>query len=181
MTVLELLFVMGIIGVLMALLIPALRGLSDTSKARSTRLLLSAARNMLGEMDVKSPVISQSWATGTVASPGKVGSEFSGRTGAAVQSTRDVMNKLRAMPLNAEALSQIAPSQMLILSGSDAPVLLDGWLNPIVFVPAGGMSGVTTRGTSGTVRAPDGRCFFASAGPDGDFATGDDNIYSFEH
>jgi hypothetical protein len=25
-----------------------------------------------------------------------------------------------------------------------------------------------------------GRPFFASAGPDGDFATGDDNIYSFQ-
>ena len=25
-----------------------------------------------------------------------------------------------------------------------------------------------------------GRPFFASAGPDGDFSTGDDNVYSFE-
>lgn len=31
------------------------------------------------------------------------------------------------------------------------------------------------------IRAPDNRSFWVSAGPDGDFRTGDDNIYSFEN
>ena len=30
------------------------------------------------------------------------------------------------------------------------------------------------------IRSPDNRPFFASAGPDGDFSKGDDNLYSFE-
>ena len=46
-----------------------------------------------------------------------------------------------------------------------------------------GISSLTT-GTftfAGPIVAPDGRPFFASAGPDGDFTTGDDNVYSFEN
>jgi type II secretory pathway pseudopilin PulG len=88
-----------------------------------------------------------------------------------------------------------------------APLLLDGWHNPIIFVPSTGLrvrkigsksefdpadkeqtvivtspEGHTARDTASglpyVTRA--GRPFFASAGPDGDFALGDDNIYSFE-
>jgi len=74
------------------------------------------------------------------------------------------------------------------------PVVLDAWGNPIIFVPASGMI-VTLNSigeqrliTSSKVRqippteyaAPSDRPFFASAGPDGDFSTGDDNLYSFE-
>lgn len=33
----------------------------------------------------------------------------------------------------------------------------------------------------GPIRSTDGRPFWASAGPDGDFRTGDDNLYSFEN
>ena len=60
--------------------------------------------------------------------------------------------------------------------------------------PAGGLTNVclnvqpaspqtsppTFNATVTTITSPDGRPFFASAGPDGDFAKGDDNIYSFE-
>ncbi len=73
------------------------------------------------------------------------------------------------------------------------PVLLDGWGNPIIFVPGGTLGNPTTATTgqmftgSGTaatatngVASPDGRPFFASAGPDGDFSKGDDNLYAFE-
>lgn len=72
-----------------------------------------------------------------------------------------------------------------------APLLLDGWGNPIIFVPASGlkvllMNGGTTYDSTNTnlklqtVTAPDHRPFWASAGPDGDFTRGDDNLYSFE-
>jgi len=40
-------------------------------------------------------------------------------------------------------------------------------------------NGTTNTGVSPQVVRP-GRPFFASAGPDGDFSTGDDNVYSFE-
>jgi hypothetical protein len=33
----------------------------------------------------------------------------------------------------------------------------------------------------GPIRSSDGRPFWASAGPDGDFRTADDNMYSFEN
>jgi hypothetical protein len=85
------------------------------------------------------------------------------------------------------------------------PMLLDGWGNPIIFVPSGVLgtgaalspgptpplgypipgSGaiVSSPGSSGAsiqVSSPDGRPFWASAGPDGIFRLGDDNMYSFE-
>jgi len=80
------------------------------------------------------------------------------------------------------------------------PVVLDGWGNPIIFVPASGLYdiytglvyvNVTIVGTNHIsftgslvsvnkpVTAPDGRPFWVSAGPDGNFVLGDDNIYSF--
>jgi hypothetical protein len=77
-----------------------------------------------------------------------------------------------------------------------APVVLDGWGNPIIFVPPSGLSNVqvnvdstiaaykstgnATLPQSVTIQSPDGRPFWASAGPDGDFIRGDDNIYSFQ-
>jgi prepilin-type N-terminal cleavage/methylation domain-containing protein len=91
-----------------------------------------------------------------------------------------------------------------------APVLLDAWSNPIVFVPGTGLrvrllngkaenepadvaqsmiiispEGKVVRENPNNPASPPkvvqaGRPFWASAGPDGDFAKGDDNIYSFE-
>lgn len=107
----------------------------------------------------------------------------------------------------------------------DAPILVDAWNNPIIFVPpaglqvafpydgakqyaigevvgaAGGPFFRNLRGskgvaaapgddweqlppsftaTNGVVTSPDGRPFFASAGPDGNFQSPMDNLYSFE-
>jgi prepilin-type N-terminal cleavage/methylation domain-containing protein len=58
---------------------------------------------------------------------------------------------------------------------------LDGWGNPIIFVPASGLTGVKLAdGNYHTIVSPDGLPFWASAGPDGNFTNGDDNIYSFQ-
>ncbi len=88
-----------------------------------------------------------------------------------------------------------------------APLLLDGWGNPIIFVPATGLhvkllngkssygandptqnyiwispeGHVTGNGTANPVVDKIGKPFWASAGPDGDFTKGDDNIYSFQN
>ena len=87
------------------------------------------------------------------------------------------------------------------------PIPLDPWRNPIIFVPASGLAGddasdatkmwlggepgkpetkqvvAAPTGTAqvGPIQSPDRRPFWASAGPDGDFRTGDDNVYSFEN
>jgi hypothetical protein len=87
----------------------------------------------------------------------------------------------------------------------DPPLILDAWNNPIIFVGSDGLTGVgfesrkddstkewrvTSTGlvpsspggnVSPAERSKSWRPFFASAGPDGDFHTGDDNVYSFEH
>ncbi len=89
------------------------------------------------------------------------------------------------------------------------PIFLDAWNNPIIFVPATGLRvrklngqsalDPTRRGQTFVIVSPEGSAtapnfegdvhgklvragkpFFASAGPDGDFSTGEDNIYSFE-
>ena len=92
-------------------------------------------------------------------------------------------------------------------------LVLDGWGNPIIFVPSGGLCGGSNNKTDPDamlvggkaddpdskavvavdpatnppancvrqIRSPDNRPFWASAGPDGDFRTGDDNVYSFEN
>jgi type II secretory pathway pseudopilin PulG len=86
---------------------------------------------------------------------------------------------------------------------ASAPLLLDSWNNPIIFVPATGLRVRMLNGKSAndptdntqttiiispegkldptkTIVLQPGRPFFASAGPDGDFSRGDDNVYSFE-
>ena len=83
------------------------------------------------------------------------------------------------------------------------PIFLDGWNNPIIYAPRRaapvpkdpasppssarpadntliwGLEGLTINGESGFVFQPsDGKGLWVSAGPDGDFSTGDDNVYS---
>lgn len=88
-------------------------------------------------------------------------------------------------------------------------ILVDAWDNPIIYVPPAGLSGVRFKAHDTTttieyhvvsnsskkvqeqasfaadlsdyVVPPQARPFFASAGPDGDFSTGDDNVYSFDN
>jgi type II secretory pathway pseudopilin PulG len=84
------------------------------------------------------------------------------------------------------------------------PILLDGWGNPIIYAPrrvapvpnpssppsgitgkpedkdlVWGIEGLTVNGEPNHVFQPaDGKGLWVSAGPDGDFSTGDDNVYS---
>ena len=94
----------------------------------------------------------------------------------------------------------ITAIQSHLASSDRYPLLQDAWNNPIIFVPASGLGAAgATVGANGVVptgalqtsgqssgdatiikTSPDGKGFFASAGPDGNFQTGDDNVYSFE-
>ncbi len=112
------------------------------------------------------------------------------------------MAKILSLPENRAALGKL-PTKMLpaVPSTTTNPsnILLDAWGNPIIYVPATGLAGVRLKadaskyylvrsnGTTAyaTYASPptpttSARPFFASAGPDGDFAKGDDNVYSFE-
>jgi prepilin-type N-terminal cleavage/methylation domain-containing protein len=125
----------------------------------------------------------------------------------AVLNTQLVMGLLKSVPLNAQAIAKFpsnqlmservpAPPKLTVNAGNGAPspeLILDPWGNPIIFVPSAGLTGVWVGYNSGDVMAAasydntnylvkskDGRGFWASAGPDGDFQHGDDNIYSFQ-
>lgn len=131
----------------------------------------------------------------------------------AVPATLDVMYVLMRIPAN-QTLAQAMQSKRVLepippKGGPNPPanpvsqgvMLLDGWGNPIVFVPRGGIHvNVLRPNTSGQMvptlsvvrstgtfdatagdppMAGNERPFFASAGQDGDFTQGDDNAYSF--
>jgi prepilin-type N-terminal cleavage/methylation domain-containing protein len=111
------------------------------------------------------------------------------------------MQKVVSLPENRAALGKISTKMLptwLIATSTFTPsptnIYLDAWGNPIIYVPTGGLEGVTLQAQSGKIyrvqsngmtetsdtAKTNARPFFASAGPDGDFVKGDDNIYSFE-
>lgn len=124
-----------------------------------------------------------------------------------VKKTRDVMYLLMKLPPNRTTMQSVQPKRILEMSGGGAPppidqgpILLDGWANPIVFVPRGGIhvnikdatgtnqvwlvrsTGTTKITTPGQDPPMTGneRPFWASAGQDGDLTQGEDNVYSFQ-
>jgi type II secretory pathway pseudopilin PulG len=131
--------------------------------------------------------------------------------------TQAVMALLRAVPNNASWLAGLPSNQVWmpkipeeVPTGSPRiPLVLDAWGNPIIYVPPGGLAGVTVSGNvksriadtnanvtispQATVQSRDLKGFWASAGPDGFFTDpdptktlderepfGDDNVYSFD-
>ena len=131
----------------------------------------------------------------------------------AMQRTIDVMFLLLRDPKNRAIVSSIPPKRIMegqtAMNGVQAPndisraVLLDGYGDPIIYVPAGGIHVTIVDPSTGNaalrteyvvrstgmfpaadlakhpISAAD-RPFWASAGQDGDFTKGDDNIYSFD-
>ena len=126
----------------------------------------------------------------------------------AVQKTQNVLQILMLIPSNRNVVSTLPPKRTLeTFTGTNATtlnqgtVVLDGWGNPIIFVPAGGLhvniipDPSTTNKVDYIVRSTGmfpasdiakhpitaaDRPFWASAGQDGDFSIGEDNIYSFQ-
>lgn len=180
----------------------------DTGGAQST----AAGRNIWTDAD---PVLADFQAL--VAPPGLMESgEPSRTTSQAVQNTAVVMKEVLSMPgakklitqLGSDALMNTALTMEPVTGETNATIPLDGWGNPIIFVPAAGLRNVYLAGDLPTdtpakptfvvrsnkvyqgldpavnnpaVLPPDARPFFASAGKDGKFETGDDNVYSFEN
>jgi prepilin-type N-terminal cleavage/methylation domain-containing protein len=116
-----------------------------------------------------------------------------GRYGTAVINTWYVMAYLMRDPKVKDMVQKLPPTRILTIAGSTgspvpwypwysggtAPtgmntnsgaVLLDGWGNPIIFVPSGGIIVWKKGQISPTpITSRDNLPFFASAGPDGDF------------
>jgi hypothetical protein len=135
------------------------------------------ATDVTGNVYVRTQVYMDPLGTGTILQDGQ---QNSATPAAATFTTNAPPNYYYWMP------ALVVPSPPAPLP---TPVVLDAWGNPIIFVmggvlgaPAGSASGMLTAGgqTGVQIHSPDFHPFFASAGPDGNFANGDDNLYSFE-
>ena len=120
--------------------------------------------------------------------------------------TRLVLKRLLRVPVNRAVVDDLPTEARGFYAGDDdpakqVPVVVDGFQNVILHVPPAGLRGTSRDepdknnggvyfaafdafdtafddGEDPRLVARDGRDFFASAGPDGDFRTGDDNLYS---
>jgi type II secretory pathway pseudopilin PulG len=141
------------------------------------------------------------------APPGSVKSgEQSRTTDKAVQQTAIALSKLLTLPANRAKYQTIQANRLMTIPDDTNPAMkikysqyaipLDGWGNPIIFVPASGLYNVHFSSdqngaaphliTSSKMRVPNGnndranvrvdRPFFASAGPDGVFGYVDTNL-----
>jgi prepilin-type N-terminal cleavage/methylation domain-containing protein len=148
---------------------------------------------------------------GVAGGPTDMGDKTSGsnsaRYSAAVTKTLDVMYVLMRIPANQTVVQSVQAKRIMepIPPGTtpnpvtQGVVLLDGWANPIIFVPRAGLhvnikDPVTGSPvlyvirSTGSFAATSGdpamtgneRPFWASAGQDGDFTIGEDNVYSFQ-
>lgn len=112
--------------------------------------------------------------------------------------TQAVMVALASVPENKAILDKLTAQSdgYLLIPGKNqafpGPILLDAWGSPILFAPGKvdklsptwGATGLKITGDSSSpnasVQPPDGKGMFISAGPDGDFSQGDDNLYTYE-
>jgi len=203
-TMVELLVVIAVIGVLIGIAVIAFRGIDPSAK--TTRATLHTAASLLAEFQAGGgDVKSLPGGTTNATTRARVGADQPQRKDA-IEDTRLVMVQLLRVPANQSTMAKL-PSQA-VLGAKDptdtrpdnqkpaTPVPLDAWGNPVIFVPASGLNGIDLSNSANqTIRSPDGRAFFASAGPDGIFtdpdhtdisqngykAFGDDNVYSFQN
>lgn len=140
--------------------------------------------------------------TGSMDVDDNIGPDFYREKSQAIRNTAVLMRQIETLPAAQRILSQL-PSDATMNVYEDVPghsiligrVLLDGWNNPIIFVPAMGLGGVrigdptdlrdrglnpyvvrsnkiypaTDASLITNVTPPNARPFFASAGPDGVF------------
>jgi len=107
-----------------------------------------------------------------------------------LRNTARVMQQIRRLPASAKLVSGLPKDATTVALPAplDVPLLVDGFGNPMLYIPtglgnitAGGPGFVTVGGVKKVVKSPDGKPFWVSAGADGNFTTGDDNLYSFEN
>ena len=199
-TLIEMMVVVAILALLVGLSVVGLKHLNRTAKDNDTRAALGAAEAMLAELQNSGgtarllalyPTLSSA-----IAAPGLVIEGQPARdpqNTPVLAATQQVWAILLSNPNN-QAIFDKLPAQrkMGSINGRTLtpPMLLDGYGNPILYVPPLGLSGVKVGEKAGgktftnsnlTIQSNEAapRAFFASAGEDGDFTKGDDNMYSF--
>jgi type II secretory pathway pseudopilin PulG len=178
-TTVEILVVVGILLLLVGMLFVGMRYVGRTGGVNATKTTLANARAMLTEYEVNSRLdriygIYPGGAMTPIDAPGLVteGSPARDDEDGAVHETHEVMTLLIQIPNNRAALEQMPPNRLMPDDdGVHAPILLDAWNNPIIFVPPGGLRIYDPVDDTELmiVQSPDNRPFFASAGPDGTF------------
>jgi hypothetical protein len=195
--------VIGIIMLLLTISVIAYRYIEASAARNRTRAALHDLEAMTAELDRTGGMIRlvgttnmSLYQTGSqTSSPGDVSASGAGR-GTANSNCATVLSYLVLVPANQQAIAQLpvkslVPNSARTINSIQISAVADGWGNPIIFVPPSGLVGVSigasanSSGTisntnSVTITSPDHRWFWASAGPDGNFSNGDDNIYSFE-
>jgi prepilin-type N-terminal cleavage/methylation domain-containing protein len=201
-TLLELLIVMAIMLVLISMLFLGLKYVTKNVKTKDTKTALTTLNTMFTNYEQATHLSpngpapassglspsSPAW-SGYIAAPGAITPDTAGVGSLALpQYTESVMYLLLTIPDNKKIMDTLPSNKKSNVLGA-TPVLLDGWGEPILFVPGypggnspWGLSGVTTAaGSNQYITSPDKRPFWVSAGPDGNVALGDDNIYSFQN
>lgn len=184
-TVLELLVVIGVIMILVGIAVVAFRGLDPSAK--TTGIVLHSMDSMIAEFRAAGGDVSS---LGSAAVSANAWADVAGndaQRSAAILATKRVMQQLLRIPANRTAMGKMSSDRLLKTDDPQTPVPIDGWGNPLVFVPGAGLTDVdVSGGADQTIRAPGSVPFFASAGPDGQLTggtgnrpVGDDNVYSF--
>ena len=196
-TMLEMVTVIGIILLLLTMAVIGFRYVEYSNSRNRTRVALHDANGFITAIDGVG-LMYKLQAPGASGDPpfnssAPLGNPTNNK-GSAISNCQNVLSKVLLLsPENATAYGKL-PAKALVAGSSTTSqpaALADGWGNPIIFVPSSGLSGVkigsfssngATSASSNTVTitAPDNRPFWASPGPDGDFSTGDDNVYSFQ-
>jgi len=200
----EILITIGVIILLVGIGVIAYRGLDKMASERATHTTLDNANAMLAEYEhggslgnllLPDPTNPSNFWTATqqtfidTTNPAvkldDVGPSSGNRANAITQNGA-VVFRLSRLPKNKSSLSALPQKSLLDQpagSTAGAPAFADGWRNPILFCPAGGIQVYLRFGepsqTKTVITAPDHRPFWVSAGPDADFSKGDDNVYSF--
>jgi len=205
----EILITIGVIILLVGIGVIAYRGLDKMASERATHTTLDNGNAMLAEYEHGGSLgnltmvdpnnatgfPNQFWVatqqnfidtTNASVNLNEVGPSGGSRNNAIAQSGV-VVYRLSRLPKNKSSLSALPQKALLdqpaASSNIGAPAFADGWRNPILFCPAGGIQVFLRFGepsqTKTVITAPDHRPFWVSAGPDADFSKGDDNVYSF--
>jgi prepilin-type N-terminal cleavage/methylation domain-containing protein len=207
-TLVELLVVIAILAILMGILVWGIGGFGNQAKVKDTRTRMETLKSMMEQLRLannqkdipyydNTDKLPANWGNTTNANvglvvPGQAARYPVGFNAAGI--TQKIMGLMRAVPTNATILQNVNSTNYFLRDDANnkainPPVFVDGWGNPILCVPGGPLNdpnhgGLITRDKTNVQfhhQAPNNRPFFASAGPDGNFDTDFDNVYSFEN
>ncbi len=196
-TVLELLVVIGVLALLGTITVIGLKYVMNPTAEKAAKVAFENLRSMRNELKLNGGLTNMPGAAAAPATNPGSGLVYDSATRLSdpwILFTQKATGLMATVPANAAAFQNMSSKGLLcqnVAGKKPEPVVpfvfVDGWNNPIIYVPASGLPGVTmpdpatvgARFPAATITSPDGQPFWASAGADGNFSTGEDNLYSF--